>query len=304
MVTGSEAPTALVFDVQRFSVHDGPGIRTTVFFKGCPLRCRWCQNPESLRPEPEMLWYAERCGQSGDCRAACPRGALIDGPERIDRTRCDACGECESACAFGAWRRVGRRVAVDDLLDELARDKTFFDSSGGGITLSGGEPTSQLEAMGALAEGAVARGISVGLETCGLFRWERFAPHLGSFAFVFFDLKLMDPGAHREHTGSGNHLILDNARRLVAAGAPVSFRAPMVPGITDRSDNLDAMASFLCSLEVRKLHLLRYHRMGLAKLPRLDLPIARFDAGDAAAAAASVERARRILRAAGLEVSE
>ncbi|OGQ26564.1 MAG: hypothetical protein A2138_19530 [Deltaproteobacteria bacterium RBG_16_71_12] len=155
----AEQPTGLVFDVQRFSVHDGPGIRTTVFLKGCPLRCPWCQNPESLRPAAELSFDAARCRTSCDCLRACERAALVAGATRVLRDRCDGCGACVSACAFGALELVGRRVTVDGLLAELERDRSFFESSGGGVTLSGGEPTLQLELIVALASALRERGI-------------------------------------------------------------------------------------------------------------------------------------------------
>ena len=171
---------AIVFDVQRFSVHDGPGIRTTVFFKGCPLRCRWCQNPESLRPQPEIAFYADRCHNSRDCGPACPQEALQWNGDRIIRQRCDACGRCAEACAYEALRVVGRKVSADALLEEVLRDVAFYRTSGGGVTLSGGEPTLQMEFIGAFARRCRERGVSVGLQTCGFFRWDsvRGAPSL------------------------------------------------------------------------------------------------------------------------------
>ncbi len=293
----------MVFDVQRFSIHDGPGIRTTVFFKGCPLRCRWCQNPESLRPTPEIAFYADRCHRHGDCRHACPPGAITDHQDRVLRERCDACGRCETACPYGALRVVGREVRVDQLLEEVLRDQPFFQVSGGGVTLSGGEPTLQLEAVAALARGCAEKGVSVGLQTCGVFGWEAFAAHLPAFRFIHFDLKLMDPAEHRRLTGADNHTLLNNARRLVEAGAPVEFRMPIVPGHTDGEANLEQTAEFLRGLGVGKLHLLRYHNMGQAKLPRLGFPLPPLDIRDGATTAEALTRAADKFRRAGLEVT-
>lgn len=294
---------AIIFDVQRFSVDDGPGLRTTVFFKGCPLRCAWCQNPESWRPRPELAFHAERCRRDGRCAAACPADALdLAAPHPLRRERCDACGRCAAACPYGAWEVVGRAVPVAALVEEAARDAPFFEASGGGVTLSGGEPTLQPEAMGALARGLVERGVSVGLQTCGLFAFDALAPHLPLLAFVHFDLKLLAPAAHERHTGAGNARILENAGRLVRLGAPVQFRTPVVPGVTDGDENLDALAGFLRGLGAPRLRLLRYHRLGEAKRARLgDRP----PPGPAAGADESeraLARAAARLRAGGLEV--
>lgn len=292
----------IVFDVQRFSVHDGPGIRTTVFFKGCPLRCRWCQNPESLRPEPEIAFYRDRCRGTRECRGVCPRDAITWNGDRIARQRCDACGRCADTCAHDALRLVGRTVSLDALVQEVLRDLPFYEASGGGVTLSGGEPTLQMEAMGAFAGRCRDHGLHVGLQTCGLFRWEAFAPHLPLLGFVHFDLKLMDPAEHREMTGSDNRLILDNARRLIAAAAPVSFRMPVVPGITDREPNLRHVATFLHDLEAPRIHLLRYHAMGEAKLPRIASPLPPLGLAEPQRAAERFAYAADFLTRQGLEV--
>lgn len=220
----------------------------------------------------------------------------------LDRSRCDACGRCEPACPYGALRVVGRDVAVEDLADEVARDRPFFEASGGGATLSGGEPTSQLEAMAALARALRARGIPAGLQTCGAFRWEAFAPHVGLFDFIHFDVKLADEDEHRRLTGAGNAAIVENARRLVAAGAPVRFRLPVVPGLTDTAANLAGVAALLRDLGAARLHLLGYHAMGEAKLARVGSPRPPFEAPGEPPLEARVARAAATLRAAGLEV--
>jgi len=211
-----------VVDVQRFSVHDGPGIRTTVFFKGCPLRCAWCQNPESLRREPE------------------------DG--------------------------VSRWVTVDELLDEVLRDAPFYGTDGG-VTLSGGEPTLQLEFLRRFVPRCVDAGLSVGLQTCGAYNHAGLEGLLGDLDFVYFDLKLMDRAVHKQHTAADNRTILANARRLVQEGVDVLFRTPVIPSINDTADNLSATADFLKELDQERIHLLAYHPMGEAKLARLGFPI-------------------------------
>ncbi|MFI5398219.1 MAG: glycyl-radical enzyme activating protein [Candidatus Binatia bacterium] len=294
---------AIVFDVQRFSVHDGPGIRTTVFFKGCPLRCRWCQNPESLRLEPEIAFYADRCHDSHDCRAVCLHDALLWNGDRIARDRCDACGRCAEACGYDAIRLIGRAVSVGGLMQEVMRDVPFYEASGGGVTLSGGEATLQMGFIGAFARRCDQHGVRVGLQTCGLFRWESFAPHLPLFAFIQFDLKLMDPEQHRLMVGGDNRPILDNARGLVDAGAPVPFRMPIVPGITDTELNLRQVAAFLRDLNAPAIHLLRYHALGEAKLARIGHPRPAFQLSDGVDADESVSRAAEALQREGLEVT-
>lgn len=294
---------AIIFDVQRFSVHDGPGIRTTVFFKGCPLSCRWCQNPESLSPRPEIAFYADRCRNTGQCREVCPRDALRSNGDRVVREQCDACGDCTEACPHEALRLVGRSVSLGDLMDEVTRDQPFYEASGGGVTLSGGEATMQMDFMGAFAQRCNERGVSVGLQTCGLFRWEAFAPHLPLFAFTHFDLKLMDPDLHQQMTGGDNRRILENARRLTAARAPVVFRLPVVPGFTDGPSNLLQVAAFLRGLGVASIHLLRYHAMGEAKLARIGCPMPPLGLRDGPDASTSVSHAAELLRAEGLEVA-
>ncbi len=295
-------PRAVVFNVQRFSVHDGPGIRTTVFFKGCPLRCRWCQNPESLDPGPELAFDAERCRATGDCIAACPRAALRSGRERVVRESCDACGECIERCPYGALRVIGRTVRLDDLIAEVARDRPFYSSSGGGVTLSGGEATLQMAFIVAFAARCREMGIAVVLQTCGAFGWKSLAPHLANFELIHFDLKVIDSEVHRRLTGTGNRTILDNARRLVAAGAAVRFRMPVIPEHTDDEPNLRRIAGFLTELGVPRLELLAYHRMGEVKSARLGWPLPSLGLGDASRTRASLERAVAVLTREGIAV--
>ncbi len=296
-------PTATVFDVQRFSIHDGPGIRTTVFFKGCPLRCAWCQNPESLQPRPELAFYADRCATHGECLTACPRDALSAAAGRVDRSRCDVCSECVDACPGGALEVVGREVTVEGLLAEVLADRTFYEASGGGVTLSGGEPTLQIEFVLAFAAACVAAGIPVGLQTCGAFKWEAVEPLLPSLQFVYFDLKMIDPASHAELTGADNRTILANARRLAESPTEVLFRTPVVPGLNDAPDALARIGELLSDVGARRIHLLRYHRMGEVKLPRLDACITPLGLEGDALTVAPLERAAEILTRAGLEVT-
>jgi pyruvate formate lyase activating enzyme len=260
---------ALIFDLQRFSIHDGPGIRTTVFFKGCPLKCAWCQNPESIKPRIEMSFDAGQCRKTGDCVRQCPRGAILPTGERFVREKCDACGVCATACAYGAWQQVGRAAPVDEIVAEVLRDRSYFAVSNGGVTFSGGEPTLQMASMAFMARSLHEHGVSVGLQTCGLFSWEAFAPHVSLFSFIHFDVKLVDTNDHQRWTGASNATILANARHLTSIHAPLLFRMPVIPGITDTEVNLEQVAQFLLSLGAKEIHLLRHHIMGQGKRLRL-----------------------------------
>jgi pyruvate formate lyase activating enzyme len=295
-------PLGVVFDVQRFSLHDGPGIRTTVFLKGCQLRCPWCQNPESHDPRPELAFFADRCRERGRCFESCTRAALLSGPERVDRARCDVCGLCVPACPGEALQMVGRKVAVEDLLDEVARDRHFYEASGGGVTLSGGEPTAQMEFLLPFLEGCRERGLGAGLETCGAFRWSSFELVLPLLSFVYFDIKLMDKDEHRRVMGADNGEILGNARRLAESGATVAFRMPVVPGYTNTETNLEGVAAFLRELGAAEIHLLRYHAMGEGKLARLGSSRKPLELGPEARSIEPLEHAAAFFRDAGLEV--
>ncbi len=262
----------LVVDVKRHSLEDGPGIRTVVFFKGCPLRCVFCHNPETQRPEAEIAFFEESCLGCGACEEACPRGAAKLGhPGRILRERCDGCGECAVACPGQGLRRVGRYLSPARLVELVLRDLPFYRHSGGGVTLSGGEPTLYPDYVSAVLRPLREAGVHVALQTCGQFGWDEFASALlPRVDLVFYDVKIADRDAHREHTGVANDRILANLVRLLReARVPVHPRIPLVPGITDGVANLRAIAAFLRSAGARDVSLLPYNPMGLATAPRL-----------------------------------
>lgn len=261
--------TGVVFDVQRFSIHDGPGIRTVVFFKGCSLRCPWCQNPESLRPCPELSVYADRCIDSGACARACPRGAIVAlAKGRVDRALCDDCGVCATECPSGALRMIGRRVGVDELVRECSADRAFFAKSGGGVTLSGGEPVLQSSFAAALLERLHAGGVHTWLETAGAYPWRLLAPLVPHLDGIFFDWKLPRPDDYALCRGDGRR-VLDNLARLLRKGAPVTVRVPLLPGLNTTSAQTAEMAATLARIGVSELQLLRSHRLWQAKLSRL-----------------------------------
>jgi pyruvate formate lyase activating enzyme len=267
--------SGMIWDIKQYALHDGPGIRTTVFFKGCPLKCLWCCNPESQSFQGELLRIAENCIGCGLCRQSCPHQAIAVDPWgmlRADPTRCRLEGICVKNCPGEAWHLMGRQMTVAQVLTQVAKDAVFYHRSGGGLTLSGGEPLAQPHFAEALlrhykqSEG----GRHAAIETCGHARWTDFARLLPYVDLFLFDLKHMDPKAHRRLTGRDNRLILQNARRLAHASAKIIFRMVIVPGCNDSRDNLQKTAAFIAGLPaVKEVDLLPYHRLGEPKYARL-----------------------------------
>jgi pyruvate formate lyase activating enzyme len=252
----------LVIEIKGNSLDDGPGIRSVVFFKGCPLSCAWCHNPESRSRGAELSWDPSLCVACGTCSETCSSGAIVmAGESRVDRTQCRSCFSCAAGCPSGALRRVGAPMTRQQIVERVLRDKPFYDASGGGVTLSGGEPTLHMELVSEVARELRANGVHVLLETCGFFRLDAFTalllPHLDA---VYMDLKLIDPAQHRRWCGVDNRIVLENFAALAArarGGAfELSARTPLIPGITDTPANLAGIARFLAGLEVRTLHLL------------------------------------------------
>lgn len=266
----------LVFEIRKYSIHDGPGLRTTVFFKGCPLHCAWCCNPESQSAEPELVWMRDRCLGCGLCLTVCPMDAVNttgDGGKSIDRKRCDACGRCADCCPGEALNLLGRRLTVDEVLAEVAKDALYFENSGGGLTLSGGEPLAQPEFAAELLRRykREEKGHNTAVETCGMADWRVIESLAADVDLFLFDLKHMDPSQHMRLTGCDNRLILDNARRLAEAGCPLAIRLPLIPDINDNPENMEAAADFVLSLPgVNRVDILPYHRLGEPKYHRLE----------------------------------
>jgi pyruvate formate lyase activating enzyme len=270
--------TGLTFNVQRFSTEDGPGIRSTVFFKGCPLRCRWCHNPEGLRPSPDLVWYDVRCIGARECLKACPEGALELAAQGIciDRTRCTVCGTCVSACPTAALEVIGRSWTAEEMLQELQRDRAFYETSGGGVTFSGGEPMQQVGFLAELLPLCDGAGLHVALDTCGAVSWARYESILRWVDLVLLDIKLIDPERHRAATGVSNEGILENGRRLARAGMPLWIRTPVIPGWTADRENIAAIGRFIRNElpTVERWDLLAYTNLGRPKYRRLDLDYA------------------------------
>jgi len=271
-----EPVTGVTFNVQRFSTEDGPGIRTTVFMKGCPLRCHWCHNPEGLSPRPQLVWYDVRCIGARRCLAACPVGALELTPEgmRIDRERCSPCDLCAEACPSGALEVIGRRWTPDELLALVAKDTAFYETSGGGVTVSGGEPTMQPDFVEAFLRLCRESSIATALDTCGYADWSVYERLLPYVDLVLFDLKILDRERHRQATGVYPDRILANAAAIAERGMPIWIRTPIIPGYTDDEENIGALAAFIRSRlpTVERWDLLAYTNLGVSKYRRLGLP--------------------------------
>jgi len=297
----SNGKRAVVFDIQRFSIHDGPGIRSTVFLKGCGLTCRWCHNPEGIRAHPEIAFYAERCHGCFECEKACPRDAILREPDvRIDRELCDRCGLCVEACVFDALRTVGRFMTAAEIREELGRDLDFYRGSGGGVTFSGGEPLLYGLFLEPLFTQLHAEGIHITVETAGEFSWDRAEACLGLTDLVLFDLKLMDPERHAHWTGRPNGTIRESFRKIVAMGVPLLPRMPLVPEVNDDPENLRATARFVTENGLDRLALLPFHTLGQEKLRRIEAPME--PAGLRAASPEDLTRAAGILSEEGIHV--
>jgi pyruvate formate lyase activating enzyme len=268
-------PLPLIFDIHRFALDDGPGIRTTVFLKGCPLSCLWCHNPESMHTGREMAFYPDTCTCCGSCRDICPEGAIADVPPQINRLRCTLCGRCADICPTTAIRLIGKEYPVNELLEIILRDRHFFKASGGGVTFSGGEPTLGIDYLSSMLAALKAESLHTTVQTCGMFDYDRFSRKVLPFVdLIMFDIKFVDAGQHLIYTGRDNASILKNFGRLVKeAGDRLLPRVPLVPDITATSGNLLEIASFLADLGVLRCDLLSYNPAGIEKRRALGVPL-------------------------------
>jgi pyruvate formate lyase activating enzyme len=262
----------LIFSIQRYSTEDGPGIRTTVFLKGCPLRCLWCHNPEGQEFFPQIAFNDSRCIGCKSCVTVCPQGAITfttDRP-RTDREKCQSCGKCAEVCPTGARELIGKYMTAEEVFAEVERDTLFYRSSGGGVTVGGGEPTMQpgflVEFLGKCHE----QGIHTALDTSGYAEWKEMEEILKHVDLVLYDIKQIDPAKHAEYTGVSNELILENARRISSKRIPMIIRVPVIPGYMDGEDSIRRIMEFACILKsVARIDLLPFHRLGEPKYLKL-----------------------------------
>jgi pyruvate formate lyase activating enzyme len=264
-----------IFDIKKFAVHDGPGIRTTVFFKGCPLKCWWCHNPESIRPKPELVLFENKCIHCNECFQVCPQEAhekLPDGSRVYHQELCTLCGECVEVCYAEALVMEGRDVTVDEVMVELRKDIPFYENSGGGITLSGGEPTLQREFILELLKQCKAEGLHTAMDTSGQAQWKTFEKLLPYVDLILYDLKHMDHVEHKNHTGVSNELIHENLKKIDECGIPIEVRIPIIPGINDAKENILRSTKFLTEIKnITRVELLPYHNLGKSKYVRLGM---------------------------------
>ena len=271
----SKSDHGIIFNIQGYCIHDGPGIRTSVFLKGCPLRCFWCQNPESHSFYPELFFAEEKCTGCGNCVQVCPEKAICmhGKASQTDRRLCKSAGLCVDACPNGARAAIGRRATADEVFKEIAADSLFYQESGGGVTLSGGEPLAQPEFAAGILKKCRHAGFHTALDTCGYADWTTAKEVLRHVNLVLFDFKHMNPEMHKRHTGASNELILQNAEKIHhEMSIPMQARVTLVPGFNDSPENLEATARFIAEKlsNAIPVHLLPYHRLGEAKWERLD----------------------------------
>lgn len=263
--------TALVFNIQKFSIHDGPGIRTTVFLKGCPLNCLWCHNPESQNFSKETMISKEKCTVCGRCIDRCSKGAIEKCNNEIvnDFEKCIFCGKCVDSCFNNAREIVGEELTLKEIIKEIEKDRVFYEESNGGVTFSGGEAMCQIEALGDMARSCKEKGISVAVDTCGYVPFSSFEKILNYVDVFLYDIKLMDNELHKKYVGADNTLILENLIKLSDSGANINLRIPVISGINDNNETMEDIIGFIKNTNIRDVNLLPYHDIAKNKYDKL-----------------------------------
>lgn len=265
--------TGIIFNIQKFCIHDGDGIRSCVFLKGCPLRCIWCHNPESLERKPELSFNKQKCSLCGRCIADCSARTVENGILEIDRKNCIMCGKCSEICLNNANEIIGKELTVQEVIDEVLKDKIFYDTSGGGLTVSGGEPSYQPEFTMELLNLAKDKGISIAMETCGIGSRDFYKNVADLGATFLYDIKCLDPVRHKELTGADNTHILSNLQYLMDRGADIIIRLPLVPDCNDRDEDIARLCNFLNANKgkYRYAEIMPYHTLGIGKSEKLGI---------------------------------
>ena len=261
----------IIFNIQRYSIHDGPGIRTTVFLKGCPLNCWWCQNPESQLSGQEMLFWGVRCIGCGACSTICPSNAIQikNGIPVTEKEKCILCGKCTEKCPALAREMIGKKLTTEEVTKEIEKDLVFYEESGGGVTFSGGEPLGQSEFLEGLLNGCREKKIHTAVDISGYISWRILKKIIPKVDLFLYDLKIMDSERHKKYTGVFNEIILENLKKLSSVHHNIFIRFPVIPGINDDSQNIKEMGEFLSSLTIAHVNLLPYHYIGIDKYRRL-----------------------------------
>lgn len=265
--------SADIINIQKYSIHDGPGIRTTVFFKGCPLNCWWCHNPESQNKGPEIMFFKERCTGCGSCFKGCPANAieLIEGYPVVNESNCTLCGKCSDFCLSNARELVGKDITVKNLMKEIIKDEVFYEESNGGVTFSGGEPLMHADYLSNVLKICKDKGIHTAVDTCGYAVWEQFEKIVDKVDLFLFDIKHMNNEKHIKYMGVENVIILENLKKLSERGSNIYIRLPIIAGVNDDDENIDKAVDFLSKLNIIHVNLLPYHKMGMDKYRRLNI---------------------------------